>query len=83
MLKFNASELTRDERGRSKVILSSYLKPLIMGFIAGLAFFSIVKTNINKLNTLKSQTLALKKSVILNYEMKSDLLPVHQFTELT
>jgi hypothetical protein len=53
-LIFNASELSKQEKGRSKMIISSYLKPLLMGIIAAFAFFSIVKTNIDKLNTLKS-----------------------------
>jgi hypothetical protein len=32
-----------------------------MGAIAALAFFYIVMSNVKKLNTLKSQTLALEK----------------------
>jgi len=54
MLKFNSSDLTREEKGNKKVIWSSFIKPIIMGIIAVLAFFSIVIANMKKLNTLKS-----------------------------
>ena len=54
VLMLNSMDLASDEKGRKKVIWSSYLKPLIMMTIACFAFYSIVMTNINKLNTLKT-----------------------------
>ena len=42
-----------------QLFVDDVLIALIMGTIALLAFFSIVMANINKLNTLKTQTVAL------------------------
>jgi len=83
MLVFNAAELTKEEPARKKVILSSFLKPLAMTVIGLGMFFSIITASLDKLGSLKSQSLKLDKVVSFDFDMNNDTLPVHYFTELT
>ena len=46
MLKFNASELKKEEPANKKIMFSTYLKPLIMSVIGGILFVKIVMSSI-------------------------------------
>ena len=54
MLIFNASELNKEEPARKKLVLSSYLKPIVMSIIGLAAFTSIIMSSLGKLGSLKS-----------------------------
>ena len=71
MLVFNAAELTKEEPARKKVIFSSFLKPLFMTIIGVAAFISIIMSSLEKLGSLKSQSLKLEKQTEFNYTMNS------------
>ena len=60
-----------------------YIQTLFAIIVGISVFFFIILKNFDKLNQLKSQSLALVKKTEINYEMNLETLPVHYFSEFS
>ena len=60
-----------------------YIKSLFAIIVGLSVFFFIILKNFDKLNQLKSQSLALVKKTEIDYEMNLETLPIHYFSEFS